>query len=99
MSLKKVNIKDLSQDAQEELIKLSKASITIEQMRSGLEQRFMMFKKLKAYFTLGLGNFFVLPIEQLTITDTTYPISQLFQEISKDKVTTFFDLSKVAANQ
>ena len=48
---------------------------------------------------MGLGNFSVLPIEKLTIADKTYPIAQLFQEISKDKVTTFFGLSRAAANQ
>ena len=99
LSLKKVNIKDLPKDAQEELIELSQASITATQLQSGIEERLMMFKKLKAYFTLGLGNFSVLPIEKLTIAEKTYPIAQLFQEISKNKVTTFFGLTRVAANQ
>ena len=94
-----VDFKKLSENGQSALIKLSKASITTEQMRSGLEQRLMYFSRFKLYFTSGLGNFSVLPIEQLTIADKTYPIAQLFQEISKNKVTTFFGLSRAAANQ
>ena len=98
-NVKIVDFKQLSQEAQEELIELSRNSITTQQMRSGLEQRLMTAKPFKAYFTLGLGNFSVLPIAQLTIANKNYPIADLFQEISKNKVTTFFGLSRTAANQ
>ena len=59
----------------------------------------MFIKPWKKYFTLGLGHFSVLPTEQLTIAGKTYQITDLFQEINKDKVTTFFGLSRTAANQ
>ena len=68
-------------------------------MQSVIEKNLTSFTKIKSYFTLGLGNFSVLPTEQLTIDGKTYPIAQLFQEISKNKVNTFFSLTRVAANQ
>ena len=86
-------------EAREELIELSTDSITIDQIQSGIEKRLMYVERWKKYFTLGLGNFSILPTEQLTIADKTYPIAQLFQEISKNKVSTFFGLTRVAANQ
>ena len=96
---KKVDVEQFSKNARDQLIKLSAVSITAQQLQSATEKRLMLFPRFKAYFTLGLGNFSVLPTEQLTIDGTTYPIDQLFQEISKDKVSTFFGLSRVAANQ
>ena len=98
-NLKIVDFKQLPEGAQQELFALSRISITTEQMRSGLEQSLMLFDSRKDYFILGLGNFSVLPTEQLTIVGKTYPIAQLFQEISKDKISTFFGLSRAAANQ
>ena len=59
----------------------------------------MSFPKIKSYFTSGLGDFSILPVEHLTIAGKTYPIAEFFQEISKDKIATFFGLSRVAANQ
>ena len=94
-----VDFKQLSRAAQEELLELSANSITTKQIQSGLEQRLMSINSWKEYFTLGLGNFSIVPTEQLTIDGKTYPIAQLFQEISKNKVTTFFGLSRAAANQ
>ena len=98
-NLEEVDVNSLDSRAKKELLKLVKDSITIGQLQSGVEKRLMFYRSFKAYFTLGLGNFSVLPTEQLTIIDKTYTIDQLFQEISKDKVSTFFGLSRVAANQ
>ena len=97
--LKKVDVKELSADARTQLLELVRNSITTEQLQTAIEKQLMFYDWFKAYFTLGLGNFSVLPVEQLTIDDKTYPIAQLFQEISKNKVTTFFGLNRVAANQ
>ena len=94
-----VDFKQLSRSAQSQLLRLSADSITATQLQIGLEETLMSVSSWKTYFTLGLGDFSVVPIKQLTIGDKTYPIAQLFQEISKDKVTTFFGLSRAAANQ
>ena len=96
---KTIDFKQLSQNTQAELLALSQASISAAQFQSGIEKRLMFVKPWKKYFTLGLGNFSVLPTQQLKIDNKIYPIAQLFQEMSKDKVTTFFGLSRVAANQ